>query len=296
MVPTRLRVPGILQQALKDIKQSSSTYVSKSPGLLDEALAEDRAKEASRKWTAADLERLRDDIADRMFYEDTESAAKIVPKRKLRKKIQTFDGIPMDRDHVLGAVGGAAAGGLLLAGLGGVTTGLSQGRHAIVPGMLQGALPGVIGGGVLGHRNATKRQLLEALTEELGPGARVKKAKVEVGFKEILEELHTAKKAKTLTSGEMKAALKDLKMGRGYPLTPPEKLVLRRVILGKVKTPARTTRKTKYPVSKALQCKCASTTPRLLQGENLLIAGGAVEAFSALGLGTPNRYNRWNED
>ena len=60
--------------------------------------------------------------------------------------------------------------------------------------------------------------------------AGIKRAYVESGFKEILEELWKEKKNKVLTRESIEAALRDLKDARGYDLSPTEKMLFDRVV------------------------------------------------------------------
>jgi hypothetical protein len=204
--------------------------------------------ESSIRLTPEEIENLHKDLSRTMLLRDAESASQVVPPGILRERIRNI-GTEVDTERMKGRAVGAVTGGLLSAGVGALTAGAGGGLQKVPRGALRGAIPGAAVGGVLGDRRVRNRQLLEALTEELGPGAQVKRANVEVGFKEILEELHKSKRNNTLTPEEIGQAIKDLKAGRGYNLSHPEKLIFNRVILEKKDGPKPVYHRRSRPVS-----------------------------------------------
>ena len=181
-------------------------------------------------FSDAEVTNLRDDISNTATHRDPVAASQIVPEGALRNRVKgivTGNSLP----QVLGGGAGAVGGGLLGAGMGALTAGLSRGRKYAPVGLLS-AIPGAIGGYYAGHNKVTRSQLLETLSEDLGPGAGIKRANVEEGFKEVLRHIHKYRLENRLTMAEFSQSIRALKVGRGRNLSPPERLLIRKVGLG----------------------------------------------------------------
>jgi len=318
-MPPRFKLPHISFPVRDVVKHSPGMVPTVAPMVLHEDPKDEKKRKkvaeiSPVKFTPEDIERLRDDIANTMVTQDVASAASIVPSGVLRDRLRTI-GDTSNSEKYRGIISGGVKGGLLSAGLGAVTSGIARGTQSIPQGAATAVVPGLLGGAFMGHQKVTKRQLLEALSEELGPGANIKRAEVEIGFKEILKELYDAKKRNMLTENDVRQALQDLQVGRGYGLTPPEKLIFERVIYDKTNLPKpmyhmRSSREVSMPPidipdpsfnpSTRIPPRNTNTPmwwsypekktqgtvlkPKATLGKSLLWAGGAAAALAALGL------------
>ncbi len=175
------------------------------------------------------LKRLRNDLSHKMTMHGADEATQVVPPGYVRDRMQEID--EGNAEQQIGGAIGATGGGLLGAGAGALLTGLAKGKKGAKWGLL-GGIPGAITGYGVGRQGVADRQLLTMLQEELGPGAGIKRAYVEEGFDEVLNELHKEKKKGTFNFGSLKGAVKDLKEGRGRNLLPSERLLFRKHLLG----------------------------------------------------------------
>lgn len=251
---------------------------------------------ATGPLTEQDLEDLSSDITTTMAFHGADEASQIVPEGNLRERIRGIGGKPDAHQLRSGAIG-ATGGGLLGAGVGALSTGLSRGRRYAPRGLLA-AIPGAAAGYAVGHGNASRKQVLEALTEELGPGAGVKRANVEPGFKEVLRHLNEYKTQGKLTMAEFSQAIRDLRVARGRDLSHPERLIVRKVILGRKDLPKAimdilNAKPPKPPSSPRTPRGSSLPQPKSFsKGKAVGITAGATAALALLGLGVAHWTRR----
>ncbi len=236
-----------------------------APGLIADA--------AKRQYSDNEVEELRDDISNTLAIRGTEDAAQIVPPGKLRDRVRDI-GSNTNRQQIAGGGIGALGGGVLGAGVGALISGLARGRAAAPRGLLAGIPAAALGYGA-GQHSVSRLQLLSALKDDLGPGAGIKRAKVEEGFGEILRQLKEAKQEDTLDFSQLKVAVSDLKDGRGYGLNPAERHLIRRNILDKTASRGNTKVGVRSSESQAAPFRTKSAA---------MVLAGSEAAFTALGL------------
>lgn len=238
-------------------------------------------------------EALGDDLSEVLSIRGPEEAAKALPTSELRKRLRAIS--EGDTTQDIGGGIGALGGGLLGAGAGALTMGLSRGAKNAKWGLLAG-LPSAIGGYSIGKNAVRDQQILTMLNEELGPGGGIKRAYVEEGFDEILKELKGSKHQGTYNRTELKGAIRDLKQGRGYGLKPTERHLIRRHILGDKKLRFEDSGWREPKMKKPGLLKSPSTpkpnVPRSFKpkvkpnwvGKKPLIIAGGLAALAGLGL------------
>jgi len=232
------------------------------------------------------IEEFGDDLSRLEQVHGVDEAAKVVPAGNVRKRL--LDISKGNAAQNIGGGIGAVGGGLLGAGAGALATRLAKGPSKGKIGLLAG-IPSAIGGYALGKGTVRDQQTLSMLNEELGPGVGIKRAYVEEGFGEILNELHQQKQKGTYTAGSLKDALRDLKEGRGHGLKPTERHMIRRHLYGdKTLHYADTGIKPKPPKLDSFKPSgVPKPKPKLKPhwiGKKPLVIAGGLAALAGLGL------------
>jgi len=226
----------------------------------------------------------------------SQKGPRAVPAQRIQERIRRIvEGNPTQQ---IGGGIGALGGGLLGAGGGALATRITKGGPKAKWGLLAG-IPGAIAGHGLGTRSVKDRQLLTVLDEELGPGVGMKQAAVEVGFKEILDELMESKRQKTLDMPEFRGAIESLKAGRGRGLIPSERLLLRKHILDQPKPrpeDAPWMHKKVWDSKQSPGSRPKTPLQPKKFGKTPMAIAGGLAALAALGLGAATLWPRKKDE